>query len=282
MTDLVNRSLVVNVGGLRVTSPSDINDQPGLRVTFNVERNLSKEPNRATITIYNLSEGSRSQVQDEDLETTLEAGYEGNTHQLFAGQLDFSSHVKQGPDWVTTLQSGDGSVGFRQARISESIKGPASISTVVDALTNQLKKSGIEAGNIVEKVKSGTLRGSITEWTNGVSLFGRAEKELDKILRSLGFSWSVQDGQIQVLGPTETLIDEAILLSPGTGLVGSPEPGDKGVVRARSLLQPRLVPGKKTKIKSAEVDGFFKVLKVVFVGDTRGQDWYSDIEAQPL
>lgn len=279
MTDLVNRSLVLNVGGLRITSPSDINDQPGLRVTFAIQKNLRKEPNTSTVTIYNLSKDSRSKVQDQDLEVTLDAGYVDNRHLIFAGQLDYSSHVKQGTDWVTTMQSGDGSKVYQTARINESIKGPASLSAVVQKAANAL---GINIGNALTKISKGSLRGNLSEWVNGVVLQGKAEKQLDKILRSAGYSWSIQDGQLQLLGPEETLEEQAAVLRPGTGLIGSPEPGDKGVIRARSLLQPRLLPGRKVKIESATVNGFFKILKTNFVGDTRGQDWYSDIEGRPL
>ena len=98
----------------------------------------------------------------------------------------------------------------------------------------------------------------------------------------MGLTWSIQDCQMLFLGPTQYVGTDPVLLEPGTGLVGSPEAGEKGVVAARSLLQPDLLPGQRVQIKSAQVDGFFRIEKTVFSGDTRGGEWYADLECKPL
>ena len=64
--------------------------------------------------------------------------------------------------------------------------------------------------------------------------------------------------------------------------MGSPQPGEDGLIAARSLLLPDLLPGRKVEIVSKEVDGFFQVQRSRFTGDTTGGDWYVDIEAEPL
>jgi hypothetical protein len=81
--------------------------------------------------------------------------------------------------------------------------------------------------------------------------------------------------------------EEAVLLTPATGLIGSPEHGtpDKkhaaSVLKARSLLQPAIKPCKRVVIRSQSISGTFCVQKVTHHGDTAGGDWYSDLEALP-
>jgi hypothetical protein len=101
----------------------------------------------------------------------------------------------------------------------------------------------------------------------------------------MGYSWSIQDGKFQLLGPEETLGDQAFLLTTATGLVGIPEAGEDGLVKARSLLQPEILPGKLVELQAESLDavnGAYRVEKATFIGDTWGNDWYVDIEGKPI
>jgi hypothetical protein len=113
-------------------------------------------------------------------------------------------------------------------------------------------------------------------------LNGQAADILDRMARSSGYEWSVQDGQLQFLEVGKALQRTAVSLTPDTGLLGSPEVGEKGVVTARSWLQPSIIPGRKVHIRSRQVNGFFRVLKLLHRGDTRGSEWYTEIEGQPV
>lgn len=283
MSELFAREVSLNIAGTLIRTKLDKNRSaaPILRLTFKVVRTLKKEPNTAEISIYNLTQANRVAFQEKGLETSLEAGYLNNVSQIFKGQLDFAENKLSGRDWITTLQSTDGGKLFRSARINTSIKGPAKIGDVLQAAGDAL---GINAGNLAEKVRSGSIRGALTEFTNGIVLSGKAEQVFDKVVKSMGYSWSVQDGQLQLLEPVEVVGQDAVLLTPGTGLIGTPEAGEKGYVKARSLLQPELLPGRKVKIesKNQDVNGFFRAEKCTFIGDTWGKDWYVDIEGKPL
>lgn len=291
MTDrLFNRDLVINIGGLRIASRllDETRQRLGLKeeevssilkVKFKVTRTLKKEPNKAEISIYNLKKDNRIALQERLQPTILEAGYIDNISQIFSGDLEFGENKQDGRDWITTLQAGDGSKQYKAARINTSLKGPAAIGDVLQTAADAL---GINPGNLSEAISGGSLRGALREFTNGIVLSGKAETNLDKVAKSMGLKWSIQDGQLLFLGPEQFVGDEALVLSPGTGLVGSPEPGDNGIVKARSLLQPNLLPGNRVKIEAAQVDGFFRVEKTVYTGDTFGPDWYADLECMPL
>jgi hypothetical protein len=287
---LFNRDLVLNVGGLRIASRlsdqarENLGLQTGdvatiLRVVFKVTRSLKKEPNKAEITLYNLKESNRTALQERNQSTTLEAGYVDNISQLFSGDLEFAQNKQDGRNWITALQSGDSSVAYKSAHINTSLKGPAGIG---DVLRTAAKALGLGDGNLEETIANGSLRGKLTEFVNGVVLSGKAELNVDKIAKSMGLSWSIQDGQHLFLGPTQTREALAVKLTPGSGLVGSPEAGEDGVLSVRSLIQPDLLPGQKIQIQSGQVDGYFRVEKTVFTGDTRGKEWYADMECKPL
>jgi hypothetical protein len=283
MANLFGRELSLNIGGTLIrTKINETGERAAmLRVTFNIVRSRTKEPNTAEISVYNLSQDTRSLFQEKDIPTVLEAGYTDNISQIFGGQLDFAKHKFSGTDWVTTLQASDSGKAFRSQRINTSIKGPIPIG---DALRAAAQELGVGLGNLADKISKGSIRGTLTEFANGIVLSGKAEKEFDKILKSMGYSWSIQDGELQLLEPTEVIGDSAVLLTPGTGMIGSPEPGEKGFVTVRSLLQPELTPGKKIKIQSKndDINGFYRVEKVTFLGDSSGNDWYADVEGKPL
>jgi len=281
---LYGRNVAVNIGGLLIATTSaktgELKDS--LRIKFKVTRTRKKEPNTATIDIYNLRKDNRVAIQEKGLAVSIEAGYTENTSQIFLGDLDHSETVLNGRDWISTVQAADSGQAFKSARINVSIAGPAPIGDVLQTAADAL---GIDLGNVSEKVSAGAIRGALTEFTNGVVLSGKAEQQLDKIVKSMGYSWSIQDGALQLLGPDETVGDQAFLLQSGTGLVGVPEAGEDGLVKARSLLQPEILPGKKVKIESIgaeSISGFYRVEKTVFVGDTWGSDWFVDIEGKPV
>lgn len=265
--------------GRRATLQIDTLQIDGLRMTFDVRRSLGLEPNTLEITIWNLSDDSRKQVQRKDAAIILQAGYEDTQEQIFSGNVRTSSHNRDGTDWTTKVKSGDGETAFRTARVAESFKKGTKRTDIIRSIADA---TGLPIGNIMDKARQGDISGALVDAAKGLVASGGAVNTLDKEMRNLGYQLSIQDGQLQALAATETTNEQAMLLSPTSGLIGSPEPGDDGVMRVKSLLQPGARPGRKTKVESRAVDGFYRIEKVRHYGDTRGQDWYSDLELKPL
>jgi hypothetical protein len=66
-------------------------------------------------------------------------------------------------------------------------------------------------------------------------------------------------GELQLLGPNDAIApNDAIVLDSNRGLVGSPQPGEKGIVEARSLLNPHLIPGRVVSLSSRQATGFYR------------------------
>ncbi len=280
MSKRYNRDIKVTIGTVEISSRSTDDDvvRPTLRMAFTVEQQLKGEPNTAEISIWNLSEDTRSRIQ-ESVPAIIEAGYVGETSRIFSGDMSFASTTKQGPDAVTRFEAGDGENAYRSARINKSFKGGVTLSSL---LKEAAKSMGIGLGNVSKKADAGDFRGALEEFANGEVLSGKASDVLDRLTKTAGFDWQINDNQIQFFKANETTEDTAIHLALENGLIGSPEFGEKGEIKARSLLQGGLFPGRKVEIKARDVDGFFKVHKATHTGDTHGNDWYTDIEARAL
>lgn len=284
---LFQRDFAVTVGTFRIAArplgPVAIDappSRPTLRVQFKVEKTRDRDPNTADVTIYNLSEGSRKAFSvKERAPVVVEAGYAGNLHKVFSGTLSLAGHLRQGADWVTKFQAGDGLASYRSARISENFNPGVLVQDVVKKVA---AKMGVGLGNVARKLGEGDFRGGLTEFTKGFAAAGQSSDVFDSLMRTLGFQWSIQDGQLEISKEGEPVDDQVVVLSPTTGLVGSPEIGDKGAVKIRSLLQPGVSTGRLVQVRSALIDGaFFQVEKTTHYGDTWGAEWYTDIEGTP-
>ena len=80
--------------------------------------------------------------------------------------------------------------------------------------------------------------------------------------------------------------ERAIKLSPGTGLIGSPQRGKKdtnprrAVINVKSLLIPGLYPGRVVVIESDTIQGGWLCRRVKYTGESTGQSWYADLELE--
>lgn len=87
---------------------------------------------------------------------------------------------------------------------------------------------------------------------------GPVSRELDKVLAGTGYTWSIQDEQIILLSEAEVSGQEYVpLLTPSSGLIGSPEfgaplvKGGSPQLHFRSLLNANIKPGAKVQVQCA-------------------------------
>jgi len=252
----------------------------GLRQQFKAEHVLGGDPNTLQYSVWNLSADSRSRLsQQKDPTVELEAGYVGGqTDVIFRGDVERVFHTREGPDWLTKIESGDGARALRMSKVSVSFKSGTKL---IDMIKHVGKQMLVDLGN-VEQLGTSDLGRKLSEYANGDALFGRAREVMDRLCKAGGLEWRVQDGVLEVSQEGQPFQSQAVLLSSDTGLIGSPEPGEKGALRVVSLIQPGLKPGRKVQVRSAAVDGFYRVSKVSYSGDTHGSDWYAALEVKPL
>ncbi len=239
-----------------------------LRVSFRVARTSKSKPNKSEISIYNLSESSRALLK-KLARVRLVAGYAGNASMIFAGQIDFVQSRREGADLVSTITAADG----RTAWNSFATKSYAGGVRYADVVRDLATAMGIAAPLTSLAAVTGTSRG-------GVALYGYAHRELDLLMADLGLEWSIQDGVLQVVNPASATTAKAVVLSPSSGLLGAPELSEpkhgRRTLRARSLLQPTLTPGRRVVVESKLHSGDFRVDRVDHSGDSHGGEFVSD------
>ena len=258
------------------------------RIAFNVVKTSESAPNKAKITIYNISQESRNFLEDDDLVVFLKAGYKDGVGTIFFGDVVRMESQRNGPDILTMLECGDSEKILLTAHIDIGLGAGA---TNIQALNLAAAKLNLTLGPI-QGVKT-------INYLNGFTFSGLAKDLLDQIAKQTGTEFNVQDGEIRILPPDATDTQTAVLITPETGLVGFPTKTKDGVT-FKSLLNPNLKPGRAVKLESKQFQGEFgaksdkkasqslsdsgaiiKVRKVVFDGDTEEGSWFSTVEGVP-
>lgn len=261
-----------------------------LDIEFSVTRSLDRDANSADFTIYNLTAETRKHLQQikGGIIIQLHAGYkETGLGLIFLGQLREIVSARQGPDWVTRITSGDGD-GQSKA-VSFSIGPGSKLSTVIQKLIGELK-DGI--GNAQAAILGGEFLTKLNNtFPSGGIVHGRTDQELDRILRTLGKTYSVQNGNIQILDSGKSNNETAHLVTVNTGLIGSPEISSvknaagkkiRGGCKFRSLLTSEIYPGRQVRVEGENLNGFFRVNTAQYSGQINGPDWYVDVESSPV
>lgn len=298
MAKLFRRSAAVKIafpiGGSLKNFGAEVLEIRDLRFQFSVKKSLVKEPNTAEVTISNLSAQHRAALQDRGLRVTLSAGYESTESVVFVGDVRDTESTQEGSTWLTKIQLGDGERGYRWGRTSESFRKGVRITEVLQKVADQMELDSTAVRNVE------ALQGR--QFVAGYVAHGRASRELDRILKGFGLEWSIQDGQLQVLSPEAVTPETVIELSASSGLVGSPtlntpsgeavhvdpftgkvqKSTSKGrpILKAKSLLQPEIRPGRRVSVDSITgIKGVFRCTRVEHSGDTHSGEWYTQIEA---
>ena len=258
----------------------DIRVGEGFRVSFDAIKTRTTTPNSATIQIWGLADTTRNRILERDALVRVWAGYRLATGPeiLFIGNAQRIIHRRQPPDIVTEIELGDGAKPLREARISVSFAPGATCRQVLDDIAERLDLDL----RLITDVDGG--------FPQGFSHLGPAKDALTKVCERFDLEWSIQNDALQVIDRDGDSGEEAILLTPATGLIASPEKqddtedrleGDNATIRPeyvfRCLLQPKFFPGSFVRVESRDVEGNFVIDEVRHTGDTRGQDWHSEI-----
>ena len=264
-------------------------------VAFQIVKTKKRQPNTCTLSIWNLSEAQRKQIEALSIpqKTTagtqrtgrgkirvqVEAGLGGETSLLFRGDLRTAITVREGPDLITTIEGDDGGRDILLARVSRSYKPGTAVRTVVRDLVTAL---GIGTGNL-DSLNYATRAGQT--FPGGTVLTGKADEILTRLLHSCGCTWSVQNGALQVLQAGAGLALSAVLLSvDNRTLVGTPSVSPEGYVQVEALMVPGIFPGARVQVKCPSLTGLYTVHNVTHSGDSMAVGpgtWTHLLECRP-
>jgi hypothetical protein len=307
-TNLFRRSWRVQVDTLDVSN---------LPIEFKITATIKAEPNKCVLTVWNLNEDHRAQLQKRNrplgftanklvgVPVQIEAGYIDNTSVLFSGDLREETSQLDRNDWKTILAGDDGGRAFREARINISFGAGAPIGTVLSQLCSAL---GIGLGNANDFTAGAQIAGLGAVLPHTFAASGSAAKLLTRLTQSMGLTWSVQRGALTLARKGQPLNLGAILLSPSTGLLGSPEatidssvglgnpqqfaanavqkvakppkPKDTSILKLKAELIPGLVPGRQIVLQSRSISGGYYITEVEYVGQSWATDWHCNMIAR--
>jgi hypothetical protein len=257
------------------------------RITFDSTRTWKQEPNTCDLEIYNLSPDQRQQLSSAKTPTIkLAAGYGGsdnNLTQIFFGQAIYVKHEipANSGDIITTISTTDGGEQKQKARIHVAFAPGVKTSQVLSRIVQEL---GIKPGNLNQVVRDLDAGIKASIFSAGITISGSAGDELGHICRSVGYDYSIQDGQLQMLKIGSSRDDFEVVLNAGSGLIGSPSISNKGVVTGTCLIFKAgagldLVPGRRIRIEAEFLRGSFILAKCQMKGDNFSEDWFCDFEA---
>jgi hypothetical protein len=254
-----------------------------LRIQFKIRKTLEKEPNNSEISVFNLNEEHRTALTTaRGYPVVLEAGYKDTISVIASGDCRIADPVRDGANWITKIQIADGWRSFNFGFANQSFSAGASAADVIVYVINQM---GLDANDAIA-----TVRANVADnFSQGYVAFGVASKVLNDLLKGRGMSYSIQGGRLQIrvlnAPPTEA---SQILLTPDTGLIGSPvhstpdRKNGRSYLQVKAFLEPRIRPGSRITIQCKGIKGDFMPRRVEHSGDTHGGDWYTSTEAWPV
>lgn len=279
-----------------------------LRFAFSIEKGAGENPNKCTCRVFNLNPASRALVETVNNVLILKAGYKQDVGELtiFTGTVTRAITKRENADFVTELEMSDGGLEYRDTKTSFSFAPGV---TGQQVLTNIAATFGLPIRPLPAEIAQ-------KQYSEGFAFVGRSREAMAKACDYLGLEWSIQNRELQILKKGKAVAQQAFVLSPETGLIGSPESehktlsekaaakkgitekqkgvrvtfgtddasGDKGKKlevqgwKVKTLLQPAMQPGGYVRLDTKSIkEEFFRIEAVTHSGDTHGPDWQSEL-----
>jgi len=253
----------------------------GLRVSFDIKKTLGQTENDANIEIYNVSKDSYKLLQqiNETYIIQLSTGYGDLIDTIFTGNIENSYYYREKSSWILNIKGKDGQELIQDSIINKLYRAGFDLkSALLDMIktANVLPKGAYDNAKkwIENKISLGT------KTQNGLTISGRLIDEINKLLSEVGASLSIQDEKAQIIYNNSNNEDNIFLISPSSGLIGSPR--DKGIeegLEFKCLLIPKLKPGSLVKIESNTINGYYRIDNIIYKGDTHENTWECNCEA---
>ncbi len=264
-------------------------DLSELHVSFRTFSATTQSPAHATIRVYNVADATAKSIQQEFKQVFLQAGYGDNFGLIFSGGL---KQVRKGRENATDtfidLIAAHADEAYNWSVVNTTLAAGWSQSDYRAALLQSMAQYGIVSGYSPAFAPTRMPRGKVC--------YGMTRDYMRQLADASGTQWSVQNGQLQMVPVNDVLPGPAVVLTSATGMIGNPVQTVDGIV-VKSLLNPNIRPGTQVQIANASIqqaaistnydaknffpslddDGFYKVYAMSQSGDTRGQDFYTEM-----
>lgn len=256
-----------------------------LRVTFRVHKQIVGFQD-AEVTIYNLNADTETDILKNGQYLILEAGYENGAYgEIFQGYIRQPLRGKEdGVTYFLKLICVDGD----QALFTGICNFTLSQGQTAQQIAQQVARQSTVPFDIQV---SGDLSQQQTQ--RGKSFFGTSQQ----YLRSLGLNnnaaFYFHNNKAHISSLSQSPPAQVPSLNAQSGMIGIPTQVDYGV-QVKCLINPGIVLDSWIKLDNASInqaqlalgqlqtildlDGLYRVIGITATGDTRGNDWYFDLE----
>ena len=270
------------------TSGLNALDVSSLRCVFEITKSMAdRMRNVAWLKIYNLNPIHEASLIQNGSRLIIQAGYNGHFGTIFVGNVIQKIRAKEkGTDFVLKLVCMDtyvfsyySTVGFT-AVANQSMR---------DCTRQLVSKSTYPA-------KEGTIANTNLTYPRGKVMFGMSRDYLAQIAKTNNNLLYQENGGINLVSVENTSRTYATELNAKTGLVGYPSQNEYGVtctmllnpgitlnslvhINSRLVIGRQFSPGSDIPVRALDVDGLYKIITLTHSGDTRGEEWYTEIDA---
>jgi hypothetical protein len=291
----VQLALTSNQAGL------DVSD---MHFTFSTTSWVMQTGNICNVRLYNLDERNVGRVQGEFTDLILNAGYEENPPTIFEGTI---VQVRRGWDGdkaerYIDITAIDGDRALAYQMVYAAIGNGSTYQQRWEAIAKALKLpigQMPSEDQLPQELRNQSPRGR-TLFTNG------DDAARDQAMHMM-CTWSIQRGKIVIVPYNGYSSLDPVEINGATGMVNWPEQTDEGV-RVQVLLNGRLECHQRVRINNGDTlqqqlnlvfgegavanqaglaaegsrtiisaDGMYRIIEITHSGDTRGNDWYSDL-----
>lgn len=256
-----------------------------LRIKFNVEKDNIGTPNLAKISIYNLSRNSRSQIEEEFTKLVLNVGYENNVKLIFTGDILYLFHRKEGSNIITEIYAGDAQKSYLNSFFCKSYTSNVTYKEILEDVANSFE--GVTLGGILNVPdKKNSLYGS--------TFCSDSKSVLNALTTDLNLEWFIDNNNIYINSPDGVINNDEKVFNATNGMIDSPIVTEIGI-NLKVLLRPDLICNTNFRVESTfpniELGGYYfkgleptkgtgvyRITKLLHVGDTHSNNWFTNIE----
>jgi hypothetical protein len=253
-----------------------------------------------------VSNGNPPQQQKEYIynKIQLSAGYQnGPMAVLFSGDIiTFSFGKERNVDSYLEFIAADGDSFYNQTVVSTSFPAPGG--TPLQIATQLTNSGGINISQQANDILNST-GGISLQNARGRVIWGLARLTMDKVAKSLGVRWSVQNGTLVLVPITGYLPGSIININSSTGMIGTPQATAQGVI-VRCYVNPLIQIGQAVQLLASDIQqtlivksqlsgaaittsqfiatvpsgahtALFRVIVVEHRGDSRANEAYSEL-----
>lgn len=274
----------------RVTQLSIIDNLSGKTIVIddlNIDFTVNKLPegNTAVIKVFNCNKDTVGKILSATKKSVvLRAGYVDNVQTIYKGDIIHVENDNSAPDKVISLECNTGIVSNTESSISISFKENSSAKEILSKVVESFK-GGVSVQKSLDSVKDVKL-------LSGFAHNGPTFEAMNKLADILGIVWTNQDNKIKIYKKGKGDNTKIVVLSPDTGLIGSPKAikkdsgGGTGTAAAfelQSFLLPSLEIGGHVSVNSELVnvrDGV--VVKLIHKGSIYGQTFSTTLQVEEV